>query len=512
MDILLVDDEVYTLRVLKNAVHWDACGIENVWTALSAARAREILEEHPVDLIICDIEMPKETGLDLLQWVREQHYSAEFILLTCHTDFSYAQQALKLGALDYCVKPVIVEEIEKVIKRAAESIEQKRRSQKAMEDQALWEKNKGVVNKAFWKETLEGRKGKSADEILKLAHDSNIFLEVDDLFNLAVFSIKFETLTEGESEFIRNVTGKLLHTGIVFESDDHKKWFWLVRNQEEEKFISDGRIYLDQIRRSEARTLRIAGLYCCNIYFEELSRAYKELCDGERMLTSYDQRFLNIRNRRFFETAQLELSEPLEKLLYAGDFKAFDLGFEKELLEKSRHSSVGVASLNMLRADICQILDVYLKSRNISAHTIFSNEEMCQAMNDATLSVEHMIAFVRKMAEIFPRKDNVTDITSAVKKYIFHHISEDISRNDIAKALYLNDDYISRVFKKDTGMTIPQYINKARIDRAKELLAVSDMAVGDVAEAVGYSNFSYFSKIFRQYENCTPREYKLRQK
>ena len=67
-------------------------------------------------------------------------------------------------------------------------------------------------------------------------------------------------------------------------------------------------------------------------------------------------------------------------------------------------------------------------------------------------------------------------------------------------------------FKKDTGMTIPQYINKARIDRAKELLAVSDMAVGDVAEAVGYSNFSYFSKIFRQFESCTPREYKLRKK
>ena len=63
MDILLVDDEVYTLRVLKSAVHWEDCGIENVWTALSAARAREILEEHPVDLTICDIEMPKKTGL-----------------------------------------------------------------------------------------------------------------------------------------------------------------------------------------------------------------------------------------------------------------------------------------------------------------------------------------------------------------------------------------------------------------------------------------------------------------
>lgn len=512
MDILLVDDEVYTLRVLKSAVHWEDCGIENVWTALSAARAREILEEHPVDLIICDIEMPKETGLDLLRWVREKNYNAEFILLTCHTDFSYAQQALKLGALDYCVKPVIVEEIEKVIKRAAKNIEEKQRSVKAMEDQALWEKNKGVVNKAFWREVLEGRSGKGTEEILKQAYDSNIYIEVDELFHMAMFSLKFQSLGEKEKYDFFDFTCQYFKPYVLLDNEDQTRYCVIGRDCLEENFIKFGEQYLIKAQSFGGQSLRISGCYCCNIYFEELPRDYKAICETERMMTTYNARFFNIRNKRVFSDTSLELPKAMEQLLYAGKFKAFEEEFSQWLDEKSRYSRVGVSDLNMLRADICQILDVYLKGRNISAHTIFSDETMCQAMNDATRSVDHMTAFVHALSKVVPFEDDVTDITNAVKKYISHHISEEITRGDIAGALYLNEDYISRVFKKDTGMTISQYINQARIRRATELLTATELAVGDVAEAVGYSNFSYFSKIFRQYEGCSPREYKLRQK
>ncbi len=512
MDILLVDDEVYTLRVLKSAVHWEDCGIENVWTALSAARAREILEAHPVDLIICDIEMPKETGLDLLRWVRDKNYNAEFILLTCHTDFSYAQQALKLGALDYCVKPVIVEEIEKVIKRAAQNIEEKRRSVKAMEDQALWEKNKAVVNKAFWREVLEGRSGKGAEEMLRLARDSSVFIEVDEVFHIAVFSLKFQPL-EGEEKYrFLDFTRQYFKACVLLENEEQTRYCAIGRDCLEEAFIKLGEQYLVKAQSFGGQKLRIVGCYCCNVYFEELPGDYKAICETERMMTTYHARFFNIRNRRVFPDTSIELPKAMEQLLYAGKFKEFEEEFSKWLDEKSRRSHVDVSDLNMLRADICQILDVYLKGRNISAHTIFFDETMCQVMNEAARSVDHMTAFIHELSKIVPFEDGVTNITNAVKKYISHHIDGEITRGDIAGALYLNADYISRVFKKDTGMTIPQYINQARIRRATELLTATDLAVGDVAEAVGYSNFSYFSKIFRQYEGCSPREYKLRQK
>lgn len=161
MEILLVDDEVYTIRILQTAIDWEGHGVEQVWSALGVARAKEIVKEHPVDLIICDIEMPKETGLDFLTWIRENRYDTEMILLTCHTDFSYAKQALGLGAYDYCVKPIIVEDIERVIAEALAHIQEKRKMRQAWEEKDYLERRRRIVDRNFWRNTLEGRNGDS---------------------------------------------------------------------------------------------------------------------------------------------------------------------------------------------------------------------------------------------------------------------------------------------------------------------------------------------------------------
>lgn len=515
MEILLVDDEVYTIRILQTAIDWESHGVDQVWSALGVARAKEIVREHPVDLIICDIEMPKETGLDFLTWIRENRYDTEMILLTCHTDFSYAKQALGLGAYDYCVKPVIVEDIERVIAEALVHIQEKRKMRQAWEEKDYLERRRRIVDRNFWRNTLEGRNGDSPEELLRQAKENNISLELDDTFCMALFSAKFiEQAEEMELPDYLKITQEYFDQTdtetVLVENVSHDKWTVLMKNREVPEFRKLCMDYL--VLQREKRNLRLIGCYQTGLYCEELVSAYRKLHDTEKMMTFYQENLWDVCRVEREKLVDVELTADMEQLLYGGKFAEFADCLDKELRKKQWKHPISVSALYTLRADICQSLDVYLKGRGISAHTLFLDEDLCRKMNESTMSVEHMMRFVRCLEQAVPYENGVTDITNAVKKYIFQHLAEDLVRDDIAEALYMNVDYIARVFKRDTGMSISQYINRERINQAKLLIATSDMPVGDVAESVGYTNFSYFSKIFRQFENCTPREYKLRMK
>ena len=105
MNILLVDDQPSVLSSLKSGLNWSALLVHNVYTALNASEAREIILSHPIDILLTDIEMPKESGLSLLRWCRENHYQFECIFLTSHADFFYAQEAIQLESFDYILQP-----------------------------------------------------------------------------------------------------------------------------------------------------------------------------------------------------------------------------------------------------------------------------------------------------------------------------------------------------------------------------------------------------------------------
>lgn len=72
MNLLIVNDEQLTAETMKKDMDWASYGISEVYTAYDTEAARACIAEHPVDILLCDIEMPGENGLKLLRWVREQ--------------------------------------------------------------------------------------------------------------------------------------------------------------------------------------------------------------------------------------------------------------------------------------------------------------------------------------------------------------------------------------------------------------------------------------------------------
>lgn len=128
MKILLVDDEQFAIQGILDSVRWDALGIEERFTANSASQAKDILLGTPVDIMLCDIEMPFGSGIDLVSWMRENGIETLCIFLTAHSDFSFAQRAVQMQCFDYILKPASPEKIEEVLLRAMEEIQRTRKN------------------------------------------------------------------------------------------------------------------------------------------------------------------------------------------------------------------------------------------------------------------------------------------------------------------------------------------------------------------------------------------------
>lgn len=129
INILLVDDEAYCVEKLIHDIDWNTLGISHAYSAYSAAQAMKILQSEPVHLLICDIEMPGASGLDLIEWTNEaarlMNFSIECLMLTCHPEYEFMRKAMQLGCSDYLLKPFKKEEISQSIAILVEKIKNK---------------------------------------------------------------------------------------------------------------------------------------------------------------------------------------------------------------------------------------------------------------------------------------------------------------------------------------------------------------------------------------------------
>lgn len=127
MNLLLVDDEAFALEALEHAINWKSLGIDQVFTCGNIKAARQICQESDIQIMICDIEMPNGTGLDLAKWLSENYPDLLILFLTCHSDFSFAKEAISCHAFAYLLKPFDIEEISQAVE---EAVQQSRNRQK----------------------------------------------------------------------------------------------------------------------------------------------------------------------------------------------------------------------------------------------------------------------------------------------------------------------------------------------------------------------------------------------
>lgn len=165
-----------------------------------------------------------------------------------------------------------------------------------------------------------------------------------------------------------------------------------------------------------------------------------------------------------------------------------------------------------LRTDVTQMVYVWLSEMGIYANALFSDKESENSMLGAVNGFNEMMEYVENLMRkavgyklYITKEDSVAD---QICTYIDSHFREEIHRDELAELVYLNTDYMSRMFKKEKGVSISNYILQKRVDEAKKLLCGSSIPINTVSLHIGYSNFSYFTKMFKENTGLTPLEYR----
>ena len=169
------------------------------------------------------------------------------------------------------------------------------------------------------------------------------------------------------------------------------------------------------------------------------------------------------------------------------------------------------AALNEIRQDLLQTVYVYLHSKEIQATQLFANETAENLERASTESLMNMVRwqvfFISNTIDYVSEVEQSDSIVQRAKNFIHEHYMEEISRTEVAAVVFLTPEYMAKMFKKEEGVSIKQYISDYRIQKAKELLSSPSVRISDVAADVGFDNFSYFSTVFKKTTGYTPGEF-----
>lgn len=144
-----------------------------------------------------------------------------------------------------------------------------------------------------------------------------------------------------------------------------------------------------------------------------------------------------------------------------------------------------------------QISDFYMQKLDECP----KEEDMLSCRNEA---IRTLTERVRKRKE----QRNVSTYVEACSDYVGKHYREKIYLDDIAEKMGISPTYLSRLFSKEKGVTLQEYITKVRVDRAANLLTYSDSPIAKIGDYVGFPSQSYFGRIFKQHTGLTPKQYR----
>jgi len=523
--LLLVDDEVHAIEGVKSDLDLAKLNINQLFIANNVKQAREILLQEHIDILLCDIEMPKGSGLELLSWIRDQQYSTVTIFLTSHADFRYAKEALQLGSMDYLLKPVLKEELEQVITKAQQEIDKHSEMNKMItRSHQLWTKHHSLINERFWidiiNQTIPANRVAIREQIelhqLPIT-DEMKFLPI--LISIQQWNKKFNRRDEKIMEYaLKNSAEEML-----LSSERRGMFFYLERGQ------LLGILSMEQANHDLNTIQQLCHQYIqsCNQYFYcDLSCYIGQPVEAYQMAIMTAELSKSNRNNvaeynRVFVMKEQEKEAPSITLpemslwlsrLKSGNGEQIIREIEKFIEQHVRSQSINAMVLNQLWQDLVQAIYSYLHIEEVQVHKLFGDEQSIALSMKANYSVRDLLqwasyAITKAINHVEKIKQSDT-VVQSVQKYIAQNIDQELSRESIADMVFLNPDHLSRLFKKETGLSISEYILRERINKAKELLGQKEISVGVVSASVGYTNFSHFARIFKKYVGVGPSDYR----
>ena len=519
MNVLIVDDDRFVVAALVKGLPWDSLGFTNIYTAYNITEAKAIINKNAVDLLLCDIDMPHGTGLDLLTWIRDLHNNMPAIFLTNYANFDYAQKALALKSFHYFLKPIEYDKLTSIIKDATLEL--------------ITQNTQTIQNcEYFWFTYSHEKVADSPDSLKQYLQQRQLPYSIEDIFLPVIFEFfpyymtsdhQLKYCFSDDDEQIRYVKttfeaafGNLLEPNDVFieynkNSSHYLGVFHLQSMQIPPLLLMNCESFIDLV------TKQINGVLNCFVgipsYLPDFGAHFISL---RSMMENNLDRKSQVLLLEEYRPSNVDFPAPdtamLELFLNSGHYNDFIDYCSQYLGKLSKERALNSHSLTDFQVDISQIIYSFLKSKGILVNNLLHSDSYHILSSHAKDSIYHMelymqyvIAMMQKGLETL---DSEKSIAESMVEYVNQHYAEDISRNDLTDIFYLDPDYASKLFKKETGMSFKNYIIQKRIEIAKDLLRNTNLPINTIADNVGYGNYSYFTRIFKKTTNMTPIEYR----
>ncbi|RCX09922.1 two-component system response regulator YesN [Anaerobacterium chartisolvens] len=525
MKLLIVDDEIIITEDLKNSIEWSKLGITEVFTAFNIRQAKEVFFNSEIDIMLCDIEMPQGSGLELLAWVRKNFPKTESIFLTCHADFSYAKEAIRLGSLDYILKPVPYMELEKAISKAIEKINKESKLLEKSLFGEFWFKHQPLVIEHFWIDILNRTIRTNQKAIKEAAEARNIpyaenmkFLPV--LFNIRRWhndwNLQDQKLMEyGFKNIVNEVVLKDGSKGQLIEMERGK--FIIILSIWNNRLLDIGTLKKDCQACLNASNEYLKCDIACHIgseaYAYELPVMVDNLYEQEKDNVFHDNRvFLLNEQNKVLDNIDLPDMGMWSIMLAEGSGESLLSEILTYLDGLSKVRGFKAGKLKEFHHDFMQMVYSTLKQKGIQAHKLFNDTESVKLYDNSDNSVRDLLVWIRhvvmKVVDYTGDVEKTQTIVNKVKQYITVNVEQEMTREEVANHLYLNPDYLDRIFKKETGMSVTKFMVQERLNKAQELLSKTELPVSVIAVAIGYKNMSHFSAAFKKHTNMNPIDYR----
>ncbi len=521
MKMLIVDDDPNAIELVKNKMKWDEMGIGEVLYSYNGIHAKQVIQSREPEIVLCDIEMPLCNGMEVLQFIYENDLPSEFIFLTCHESFEYAKKAIELNAMGYLMKPFKTEEVYAVIMKAIVKVNNKTTHNELLQNDYLWRKNQDIMHNSFLWAIFQKTVPNHKERLKNVINLRNIDFDVDENYYLVYSGInthKLKIKDYKESDFfymLRHLSLEVINNqfdykyAVEYSLGPYSILLLVVKESEAakeqliercEKLVFVTKTYLDA-----DVTCLVGNLISC----ESLSDTKKEMDDLYLQEAGYRKKVMTYSDIN--QSDVIDEGIDYDRILKAlrNKEKVTLINYIRTFMEDSmKADTLNASKMNMIHHDLLQIFYGYLQEHNIQADRLLQ-EPVARQLNTASeYSIFDMIKYANYMfdriADLISELGQTYTIVARAKQYIQQHYSEDIDRDDVAKSVYLTPNYLSKLFNKETGLTIRDYINQLRIDEAKKMLNTTGKAISMIAMDVGFENVSYFSTVFKKYCGCNP--------
>ncbi|ARI78781.1 response regulator transcription factor [Halobacillus mangrovi] len=501
MKVVVVDDERMIRLGIKAMIERKFTETD-IMLASDGIEALELCRNNPIDLVITDIKMPHMDGIQLIEELQGIEIPPFVIILSGYDDFSYAKQAIQFQVMDYLLKPVDRNELFALINKAKDKLDAKLSIQKDEDEYLVNQLNYMLLNPKMNEKKVEEAVRKFQLHQYSSGFYAGIFqlksnkstLTKDNFFQHIVKQIqKYDDVSLCFVDSYENLvvfTECLEGLYVVFEDNQFDIASHLGVGISD-KHVSMGKLVEAYEQANEALVYRFIFPHQTILTYEQV-KAKKE--DGTIVNKQLIQKIFNMLGTNRND----EIRSSLLNIFNIEEMKECKISCLERLNEAINRVLFDQA-FNQIGMESIEVFKLYDKVGDMS--NFESVYDYFYAVENLTIRLHE---YMKEMKSVYSG-ENIMD--KAIE-FIHENAHKDLNMAVVSNYVSLNYSYFSHAFKDYTGNNFVDYLKKVRIEKAKKLLSDSNHKIFEVSELVGFGNSKQFSRVFRDLEGVSPKEYR----